>query len=83
MSRGHVSMFMWTTNLGVLYSHAAFVKTARQELDDYFGSCGLLLHPGEVSVGETRALGTVLDCQALCSKITPGRFHKVRQAIRG
>lgn len=75
--------YVYVDNLGVLSSHAAYVKTALQELDEHFGSCGLLLHPGEVSVGETRALGTVLDGQALCSKITPERFHKVRQAIRG
>ena len=75
--------YVYVDNLGVLSSHAAFVKTALQELDDHFGSCGLLLHPAEVSGGETRALGIVLDGQALCSKIMPERFHKVRQAIRG
>jgi hypothetical protein len=44
--------YVYVDNLGVLSSHAAYVKTALQELDEHFGSCGLLLHPGEVSVGE-------------------------------
>ncbi|CAK9012769.1 Protein kinase domain-containing protein, partial [Durusdinium trenchii] len=75
--------YVYVDNLGVLSPHKAVVATALQELDEHFGGRGLLLHPGEVHSSETRALGTILDGNNLCSKITPERFHRVRQSIRG
>ena len=75
--------YVYVDNLGVLSPHEGIVRSALEEMDGHFGNVGLLLHPGEVSVGRTKALGTILDGTSLCSKITPERFHKVRQAIRG
>ena len=75
--------YVYVDNLGVLSPHKAVVATALQELDEHFRGRGLLLHPGEVHSSETRALGTILDGNNLCSKITPERFHRVRQSIRG
>ena len=42
------------------------MRSALQELDDHFGHAGLLLHPGEVSSGHTKALGPILDGGSLC-----------------
>ena len=75
--------YVYVDNLGVLSPHQAVVSTALEELDGHFGSTGLLLHPGEVSCGGTKALGTVLNGKTLCSHVSPERFHRVRQSIRG
>lgn len=75
--------YVYVDNLGILSPHEAVVHSSLQELDQHFGSSGLLLHPGEVSGDKTKALGTILDGKNLCSKITQERFHRVRQAIRG
>ena len=74
--------YVYVDNLGILSPHEAVVRDAIQELDGHFGSAGLLLHPGEVGQGKTKALGTILDGERLCSRITPERFHRVRQSIR-
>ena len=75
--------YVYVDNLGVISPHEALVKSAIQEMEDHFGQTGLLLHPGEVHEGETKALGTLLDGENLCSKISHECFHKVRQSIRG
>ena len=80
---GSTRHYVYVDNLGILSSHEGVVRNALQELDEHFSRQGLLLHPGEVSQGETKALGTILDGNQLCSRITPERFHKVRQSIRG
>ena len=80
---GSTRHYVYVDNLGILSPHEGVVRNALQELDEHFSRQGLLLHPGEVSQGETKALGTILDGNQLCSKITPERFHRVRQSIRG
>ena len=80
---GSTRHYVYVDNLGILSSHEGVVRNALQELDEHFSRQGLLLHPGEVSQGETKALGTILDGNQLCSRITPERCHKVRQSIRG
>ena len=75
--------YIYVDNLGALSTQQAVAQSALQELDLHFSKLGLLLHPGEISVGQTKALGTILDGTRKCSRITPERFHRVRQAIRG
>ena len=75
--------YVYVDNLGVLSPHEAVVSKSLQELDEHFTERGLLLHPGEVKTGNVKALGTILDGKNKCSKVSPERFHRVRQAVRG
>lgn len=75
--------YVYVDNLGVLSPHEGVVSKSLQELDEHFTERGLLLHPGEVKTGNVKALGTILDGKNKCSKVSPERFHRVRQAVRG
>ncbi|CAK9009278.1 Protein kinase domain-containing protein [Durusdinium trenchii] len=53
------------------------------ELTDKFTDKKLLLHPGEIQHEHIKALGVQMDGKLLKSTLTPDRFHRVRQGVRG
>ena len=41
------------------------------------------MHPGEIQHAQVKALGVCLNGTTLCTRLTPERFHRVRQGICG
>ncbi|CAE7279311.1 unnamed protein product [Symbiodinium natans] len=78
-----VHHYVYVDNLGVLSVNHDTVETALREVEDVFGSHKLILHPGLVSSGTTKALGCALRGDLLASRVTSDRYHKLRQAIQG
>ncbi|CAE7489577.1 unnamed protein product, partial [Symbiodinium natans] len=78
-----VHHYVYVDNLGVLSVNHDTVETALREVEDVFGSHKLILHPGLVSSGATKALGCALRGDLLASRVTSDRYHKLRQAIQG
>ena len=74
--------FVYVDNLGVLAGNRDLVAGGLADLSTDFTDRKLLLHPGEVQHEHIKALGVVLDGVNLLSKLSPDRFHRVRQAVR-
>ena len=74
--------FVYVDNLGVLSPSRQAVEDGLAELSQKFTAEKLLLHPGEVLHERIKALGVELDGKSLTSKISPDRFHRVRQGLR-
>ena len=82
-SPGQINHYVYVDNLGIIGQKHELVETGLTNLQSHFNDKQLLLHPGSVESGEVKALGVCLDGQRKRTRITPERFHKVRQAIRG
>ncbi|CAE7655449.1 unnamed protein product [Symbiodinium sp. KB8] len=78
-----VHHYVYVDNLGVISTDEKTTDTSLREIENIFTSHSLLLHPGEVSCGSTRALGCDLRADLLASRVTPERYHNLRQAIEG
>ena len=74
---------MYVDNLGILSVSHDTVETGLREVEEVFGAHSLILHPGVVSCGTTKALGCVIRGDLLASRVPPERYHKLRQAIQG
>lgn len=75
--------YVYVDNLGILSTDAALVHEGMQEVKTEFESRNLHLHPGEVHSGSVKALGCDLRGDIMASRITPERYHRLRQAIQG
>eukprot|EP00435_Cladocopium_sp_Y103_P029361 s335_g7.t1 len=76
------SHYVYVDNLGVISPHQAIVKSALEEMKGLFEAEGLILHPGEIHHEQVKALGCELQGDILATRVTPKRFHKVRQSLR-
>ena len=74
--------YVYVDNLGILSSDVHTVEEGMTEVQGVFEGKGLELHPGEVHTA-VRALGCDLRGDLKASRITPERYHKLRQAIEG
>ena len=74
---------VYVDNLGVLSRSRELVATGLAELTEPFNQKGLLLHAGEVGHDNIQTLGVSLDGANLTTSLTPERFHRVRQGVRG
>ena len=79
--RRPVHHYVYVDNLGLLSVNHDAVESSLREVEEVFTSHNLILHPGSVSSGSTRALGCELRGDLMASRITPERYHKARQAI--
>ncbi|CAE7224534.1 unnamed protein product [Symbiodinium sp. CCMP2592] len=75
--------YVYVDNLGVLSRSRELVATGLAELTEIFNQKGLLLHTGEVGHDNIQTLGVSLDGANLTTSLTPERFHRVRQGVRG
>ncbi|CAK8990488.1 unnamed protein product, partial [Durusdinium trenchii] len=78
-----IKHFVYVDNLGVMSSDRQAVSQELGELTDKFTDKKLLLHPGEIQHEHIKALGVQMDGKLLKSTLTPDRFHRVRQGVRG
>lgn len=76
------SHYVYVDNLGVISPHQALVKSALGEMKGLFEAKGLVLHPGEIHHENVTALGCELRGDIMATRVTPKRFHKVRQSLR-
>ena len=82
-SKASMHHYVSVDNLGVLTVDHVTAQETIQEVEAIFTSHKLLLHPGEVSQGSTRALGCDLRGDLLASRVTPERYHNLHQALNG
>ena len=75
--------YVYVDNLGILSVDHRTVDEGIREVESVFSDHHLVLHPGEVSTGSTRALGCDLRSDLLASRISPERYHNLRQALEG
>ena len=75
--------YVYVDNLGVLSRSHDVVARGLVELTEIFNRKGLLLHAGEVGHENIQTLGVSLDGVNLTTSLTPERFHRVRQGVRG
>ena len=78
-----VRHYTYVDNLGIVSTCEVAVRQGLAEIEDAFNSRGLLVHPGEIQHAQVKALGVCLNGTTLCTRLTPERFHRVRQGIRG
>ena len=75
--------YVYVDNLGLMSVDQSSVEEGLKDVERVFESENLVLHPGLVSTGSTQALGCDLRGDLLASRVTPERYHKLRQAIGG
>ena len=78
-----VRHYVYVDNLGILSTDADLVEEGMQEVKKVFEEKNLKLHPGEVHAGSVKALGCDLRGDLMASRVTPERYHRLRQAIQG
>jgi len=78
-----VHYYVYVDNLGIIHTDAGVVEKALDELVLAFDGCGLILHGSEVSSGEVKALGCLLEGSRMCTRLTGERLWKVHQGIAG
>ncbi len=78
-----VRHYVYVDNLGILSPDRELVSQALAEVERIFEAGQLLLHAGEIHSRSVKALGVELRGDILAVRITPSRYHKVRQAITG
>ena len=78
-----VRHYTYVDNLGIVSTCEVAVRQRLAEIEDAFNSRGLLVHPGEIQHAQVKALGVSLNGTTLCTRLTPERFHRVRQGICG
>ena len=78
-----VRHYVYVDNLGILSPDRELVSQALAEVERIFETKQLLLHAGEIHSRSVKALGVELRGDILAVRITPNRYHKVRQAITG
>lgn len=78
-----VRHYVYVDNLGILSPDRELVSQALAEVERIFETKQLLLHAGEIHSRSVKALGVELRGDILAVRITPSRYHKVRQAITG
>ena len=81
-SSSHLKHFVYVDNLGVMSNDRDAVVKGLEELSEQFTGQSLLLHPGEVQHERIKALGVELDGRDLVTRVSPARFHRVRQGLR-
>ena len=81
--QAQVRHYTYVDNLGIISTSEDIVRQGLVELEETFTKQGLLLHPGEIQSSRVKALRVNLDGSKLCTRLTPERFHRVRQGIRG
>ena len=72
--------YVYVDNLGLLSTDLRTAETGIREVEQVFTEHQLILHAGAVSGGSTRALGCDLRADLLASRVTPERYHNLRQA---
>ncbi len=78
-----VRHYVYVDNLGILSPDRELVAQALAEVERIFEAKQLLLHAGEIHSQSVKALGVELRGDILAVRITPSRYHKVRQSITG
>ena len=78
-----VRHYVYVDNLGILSPDRELVSQALAEVERIFEAKQLLLHAGEIHSRSVKALGVELRGDILAVRITPSRYHKVRQSITG
>ena len=78
-----VRHYTFVDNLGIVSDSESLVRQRLNELEKVLTDKGLLLHPGEIQGHQVKALGVTLNGTSLCTRVSPERFHRVRQAMRG
>ncbi|CAE7509286.1 unnamed protein product, partial [Symbiodinium microadriaticum] len=76
-----VHHYVYVDNLGILSVNKDTVEQGLVEVEKIFEQRHLVLHPGIISTGSTKALGCDLRGDLLASRITPERYHRLYQAI--
>lgn len=77
-----VRRYVNVDNLGIVSPHEGLVREGIRNMEDKFNSEGLMLRPSEVSGASVKALGSSLRGDILATRVTPKRFHRVRQSLR-
>eukprot|EP00435_Cladocopium_sp_Y103_P068349 s90_g31.t1 len=75
--------YVYVDNLGVIHFNKKTVEKALEQLVHVFDSRGLILHGSEVSSGEVKALGCLLEGDKMRTRLTSDRLWKVHQGISG